>query len=266
MQRGPETRTTNRDTEPPQIQPAQLYVMAYFPTRGAVAPVATASDPARLHRETIAGYGVYTFVLFGAAFPALAESELRRYQELLRVIEGYILAPDQGASDPNRSAHVFLVPAEPRQSHPSSDLTTGAELASAMRRDLVSHLRNSGERKLAELIQDRPGPFLVSSIEPRLVPGNSDHPRLIVDLSAVGIEQLYPIVDAYDRLIDVDQQGQEGSLMAIGERLSALSVVDARLATQTSWMHWIRSATDFAGAKVARPVSTALSATPPAPP
>ncbi|MEY6433272.1 hypothetical protein ABC977_12755 [Thioalkalicoccus limnaeus] len=267
-QRAPETRPADRDTEPGRVvRPTQLYAMAYFPTRGATAPVATASDPGRLHREGIAGYGVYTFVLFGAAFPALAESELRRYQELLRVIEGYILAPDQGAPDLNRSAHVFLVPAEPRRSSPSSSLATGAELAATMRRDVVSHLRHSGQPTLAELIQDRPGPFLVSSLEPRLVPGRSDHPRLIVDLSGVGIEQLYPIVDAYDRLIDGDQQGQASSLMAISERLAALSAVDTRVAAPKNWIHWMRPATDIASADdVPRPGPTALSATPPTPP
>jgi len=59
----------------------------------------------------------------------------------------------------------------------------------------------------------------VSSLEPRLVPGSPQDVRLIVDLSGVGPEFMYSIVDAYDRDIPRNISGRAESLQAVRQRL-----------------------------------------------
>jgi hypothetical protein len=96
------------------------------------------------------------------------------------------------------------------------------EPSAAARRGLAGWLRGQGRAGLAGRLESRPGPFLVSSLEPRLLPSSPDSPRLVADLSAVGSEYLYGVVDAFDRPIPAELQGRPEGLAAIGERLLAL--------------------------------------------
>jgi hypothetical protein len=91
-----------------------------------------------------------------------------------------------------------------------------------MRADLIEYLRRRGQGALAARLETLPGPFLVSSLEPRLLPTNALAPRLVTDLSLVGPEYLYAVVDAYDRALPPEQQGRPEALGGIRERLLAL--------------------------------------------
>jgi hypothetical protein len=91
-----------------------------------------------------------------------------------------------------------------------------------MRRELAAYLRRSGQPVLAERLDSAPGPFLVSSLEPRLIPGSPLAVRLIVDLSGIGPEYMYSIVDAYDREIPPKLAGRVESLLAVRQRLTGL--------------------------------------------
>lgn len=218
------------------------YGMAYFSTRASEVPLITAREAGQLYREALPGYGLYTFVLYGD-LRALPPADRVRYDELLRVIESYVLAPDGATEAGGAAAHVFLVAVEPRRPGARAgvdpDTSAGAELAAAMRVDFAAHLRAAGHQELARGLLRHAGPFLVSSLEPRLVPANGDGPRLLVDLSAVGAEYLYGIVDAYDRpLVEQPSDPTEG-FRAITRRLSALIPRQAERGLAAAPEHWV---------------------------
>jgi hypothetical protein len=77
-----------------------------------------------------------------------------------------------------------------------------------MRRDFAAYLRAGGQIALAQRLDRGAGPFLVSSLEPRLVPADAWRPRMFVDLSEIGPEYMYSVVDAYDRPIPAEQVGR----------------------------------------------------------
>lgn len=197
------------------------YAMLYFPLGGDAAPGGDTMSLTQLFGNAEPGYGIYTYILGGGAAGAEGESA-DTYRELLRVIETYVLVAGPDGARPDRGAHTFLVPVHVGRAGAPLLERTGPELSSAMRRELAAHLRRGGEQALANRLATAPGPFLVSSLEPRLVPGNVQAVRMIVDLSAVGPEYMYSVVDAYDRQIPPEAAGRVESLLAVRGRLIGL--------------------------------------------
>ncbi|NBC13416.1 MAG: hypothetical protein GVY09_08740 [Gammaproteobacteria bacterium] len=168
-------------------------------------------------------YGIYTYILAGEADAGSTDEHLATYRELLRVIETYVLAAGPDGARPDPAAHTFLVPVHARRSTSPLAERSSPVLSAAIRRTLADYLRRAGESALAARLATAPGPFLVSSLEPRLVPGKApgqtQGPRLLVDLSRVGPEYMYSVVDAYDREIAPAAAGRVESLLAVRGRL-----------------------------------------------
>jgi hypothetical protein len=208
------------------------YGMAYFPSRAAAAGLQRAGAINPLYGNATPGYAIYTFVLLGAAAdepksspsggdPSKA-SGAGRLQELLRVIESYVLGGDEASRAPNAVTHAFLIAVHPERADADLAGQTGPELSTPIRRDFARYLRSSGSAALAARLETNPGPFLVSSLEPRLLPSGALSPRLVTDLSDVGGEYMYAIVDAYDRPVPGHLAGRPESLDGIREHLIGL--------------------------------------------
>ncbi len=195
------------------------YAMAYFPSRAAVMGLETAGAVDTLYTEAAPGYGIYTFVVLGAS--AREEKDRARTTELLRVIESYVLA-EQGIRDPSPEVHSFLVPVHPQRGKAPLADQTDPDLSEPVRRALAGYLRRQGQDALAERLESGPGPFLVSSPEPRLIPTSSESPWLITDLSTVGSAYLYAVVDAFDRPIPPEPSERQEGLAQIRQRLIEL--------------------------------------------
>ncbi len=199
------------------------YSMIYFPFGGRGDPVERFSSPAQVFGSASPVYGIYTFILHGDLDADTAPANIDIYRELLRVIETYVLASEGGNSggngDAGRQAHGFLVPVHAQRSGATLLERTGPELSAGMRGDFAAYLRAGGQLELAQRLNRAAGPFLVSSLEPRLVPADPRVPRMLVDLSDIGPEYMYSVVDAYDRPIPADQVGSVESLAAIRARL-----------------------------------------------
>ncbi len=209
-------------SEPTGDAGSLAYAMVYFPSHGAEFGVATATAINTLYSNATPGYGVYTFVLLGASFDPAKYADRARYAELLRMIETYVLASDQGAHGPRAEAHAFLIAIRPDRKGAKLSEQTGPEFSAAIRQDLIQYLRRSNQPDLARRLETLPGPFLISGLEPRLLPTSQAAPRLVSDLSGLSPEYLYAVVDAYDRPIPAEQQGRPEGLAAIRERLLGL--------------------------------------------
>jgi hypothetical protein len=201
--------------------------MAYFPSRAAAAEMETADAVNTLYSNATPGYGIYTFVLLGpvpaqASEVAAGPGGEARYDELMRVIETYVLAAEEEGRGPSPYTHAFLVAVHPEAQGTQASARTAPELSAPIRRDLARYLDARGEASLARRLETRPGPFLISGLEPRLLPSSAVSPRLVVDLSDIGSEYMYAVVDAYDRPVPADTAGRPGSLDAIRERLLGL--------------------------------------------
>lgn len=223
--------------------PAQLpaYGMVYFPAAGEFSKVDTAIALNRLYEDAIPGYGLYTFVLMGHLETKTNPVAQQRAQELLRVIETYITADEQHA-DPNAETPAFLIPIHPEKIGQKLIEQVAFDLSATMRQHLTLTLRRNGHTRLATQIEKGAGPFLVSSLEPRLTPTTPNAPHLITDLSQIGTEHLYGIIDAYDRPIPFASSGQPESLVLIKERLLALPIktpVEKKASNNTTWVSWL---------------------------
>lgn len=194
------------------------YGMAYFPSRAAAAGIESADSASALYNRAGPGFGLYTFVVPGGG-PGDRENLL----ELLRVVGTYVLGED-GDAGAKKETHVFLLAVDPRRSGQTLDAQLSEAVAAPMRRDLGLYLVYIGESALAERLNERPGPFLVSGLEPSLMPVEPGSPRLIVDLSEVGGEHMYAVVDAYDRPVPANAMDRGSLLDAVRSRL--LSLVD----------------------------------------
>ena len=213
------------------------YSMVYFPLGGGRAsgqPAERSSSLAQLFGAAAPGYGIYTFILDGDVGVGDEPAKVATSQELLRVIETYVLAAgsrngaNNGAANPQ--AHTFLVPVHADRDVGVLAERTGPELSEQMRSDFAAYLRAGGQVELAQRLSRTSGPFLVSSLEPRLVPKDPQAPRMLVDLSNIGPEYMYSVVDAYDRLIPAEQVGTVAGLAAIRGRLIGMfpdSAIDA---------------------------------------
>jgi hypothetical protein len=197
------------------------YAMLYFPLGGDAAAGGDTMSLTQLFGNAEPGYGIYTYILGGGADGADGAGA-DTYRELLRVIETYVLVAGPDGARPDRGAHTFLVPVHAGRAGAPLVERTGPELSAAMRRELAAYLRRGGEQALANRLATAPGPFLVSGLEPRLVPGSAQAARMIVDLSAIGPEYMYSVVDAYDRQIPPEAAGRVESLLAVRGRLIGL--------------------------------------------
>ena len=204
------------------------YAMAYFPAGAEAADLQHARAGSNPYAAAEPGYAIYTFVLFGKDFDALAEDDLATYRELLRVIETYVLAAEPTASTSRANAHAFLIPVHPERTGNSLLRQVAPELSDEPRNRLASYLLERGAPQLAEQLQSHPGPFLVSGLDPRLVPRERSQARLFVDLSDIAPTMMYAIVDAYDRPVDDALSGKTESLAPIRARLKE-SVAEVQL-------------------------------------
>jgi hypothetical protein len=212
-------RVAGASASPPLPETGADYAMVYFPLGGDAGVGETgAMSLAQLVGNAEPGYGIYTYILAGNG----DAERLATYRELLRVIETYVLVAGNNQLAPDSAAHTFLVPVHAGQAAAPLVERAGTALSAAMREALATYLRRGGEGLLAARLATAPGPFLVSSLEPRLVPGHAQAPRLIVDLSAIGPEFMYSVVDAYDRRIPTEASGRIESLLAVRARLMGL--------------------------------------------
>ena len=198
------------------------YAMAYFSSRSSAASLAGADALNTLYGDATPGFGLYTFVLLGAGFDKQGEAAQARAGELLRVIETYV--PREASGAPSHEVHAFLVAVHPERADQYLGDQTGPELSDPVRRRLASELRRMGQGALARRLETRPGPFLVTSPEPWLIPEGAGSPRLVADLSGIGKAYLYGVVDALDR--PVPSGARTAGLDAIQRRLLALPLRD----------------------------------------
>jgi hypothetical protein len=197
------------------------YGMVYFPSAGEFSKVDTAIALNRLYEDAIPGYGLYTFVIFGRGMSDAASNA--RSRELLRVIETYVTV-DKSRADPHPETPAFLIPIHPENVSKPLIKQVAFDLSEYMRQYLGASLRSSGQTRLAATLEQNAGPFLVSSLEPRIASDDPNAPRLITDLSLIGVEYLYGVIDAYDRPIPLNSSDQRQSLIAIRDRLQALPI------------------------------------------
>ena len=228
-------RVAPQGIAPPTLAGGGEYAMLYFPLGRDAAPGDGGASLAQLFGNAEPGYGIYTYILGGGAAGERAET----YRELLRVIETYVLVDGAGAGRPDPGAHTFLVPVHAGREGAPLEERTGPELSADMRGELAYYLRRGGQTALANRVATSPGPFLVSGLEPRLVPGNSQAARMIVDLSAIGPEYMYSVVDAYDQQIPPREAGRVESLLAVRGRLIGLfpdRAIDGEAPTPGDWV------------------------------
>lgn len=190
------------------------------------------------------GYALYTFVLPGdPAAGSAAGDRLAATRELLRVIESYVLA------EGDARGHSFVVPVSAERADGTLVERTGMDAAAAMRNRLTGYLRRTGQGGVAARLATSPGPFLVSTLEPRLVPLDPQAARMLVDLSAVGPEYMYNVVDAYDRPVPSEVAGRADSLRALRGRLTGLLSEAGAGAAPADWVFMLgqRSLTGAGG-------------------
>jgi hypothetical protein len=233
------------------------YSMAYFASRAPQSGVETATAVNTLYSNATPRYGVYTFVLLGGTFDAAVPAQRTRHTELLRVIETYVLAGEGAPQGPRTETHAFLVAIRPADADAKLSEQSGPELSAGMRKDLTQYLRSRNQMALAQRLETRPGPFLISSLEPRLLPTSDAAPRLVTDLSDLGNEYMYAVVDAYDRPIPPEEQGRPAGLTAIRDRLLGLF---SRKVSSEDLSPTIKDAWVF---RIGGPPAAAPDATPP---
>lgn len=202
-----------------------LYAMAYFPSPSGV-ETERANRLGELYGDARPGYGLYTFIL-GGPVGASSTADADAYSEFLRVIETYVMNNPEGASD-SEGRHGFLIQVDAAK--PPDEASLDLELIDRARPGLslqiqsilARQLRMFGQVELADRLEHSDGPFLVTSLQPSLIPRSGPMPLLIVDLHDLGPEYMYSLVDAYDRPIPPDLLGRPGSLSAIGRRIQAM--------------------------------------------
>ncbi|NEX23148.1 hypothetical protein G3480_23095 [Thiorhodococcus mannitoliphagus] len=194
--------------------------MLYFPSEGESSKLVTAVALNRLYEDAVPGYGIYTFVLLGRGIDR--PEDAARYSELFRMIETYVSSIDASNGGPSAEAHVFLVPVNPERIGAPLIDQTSQDLSGVMRRHLVQTLRHQGRQALAARIDRGAGPFLVATLAPRLTPPSADAAWMVADLSDLGPESIYGVVDAFDRAIPEALSGQPASLRMIRDRLREL--------------------------------------------
>ncbi len=235
--RGLERRTAMLAAPSGTLRESLVHGMRYFPYGAERSRAENAVAMNTLFELAAPDYGVYTFVLLGR-LGRLDEEGHRRYRELFRIIETYVSAsPDGAAAD--ASVHSFLIPVYAEHGDAALVEQLSSDLSQLMVQVLARDLRHRDRARLAARLESSAGPFLVASLEPRLVPNGPDSPRLVVDLSSIGVESLYAIVDAFDRPIVPAQQHRPESLMAIRSRLLDLVAAGHVASSATAGAQWV---------------------------
>lgn len=197
--------------------------MAYHPSGGhGVRVERSTGQDEQLYRQAVPGYGIYTFVLVGGGLERIAEADRARHRELFRLIETYSGVGSRETSDPSPSAHVFLIPVDAELGEVTLFNQIAADLSDRMRQAVINELHLRGQQTLAGRLQRAPGPFLIAGLQPRLMPRGMDTPVLVVDLSTIGLEHLYNVVDAFDRTVQTEAGHGPDSLASIHERLQGI--------------------------------------------
>lgn len=196
-----------------------LYAMAYFPAPSGVR-VERANHIGALYGDARAGYGLYSFLL-GGPVEARSSEDVAGYAELLRAIETYVLDP---SGDVPRGAgrHGFLVQVDPLRTDQDLYAQVTPGLSLQIQSALARQLRLHGQVELADRLDASTGPFLVTSLRPSLLPVDELQPLLVVDLTQVGPEYMYSLVDVYDRPVPGDLVGRAESLSVLARRLQQM--------------------------------------------
>jgi hypothetical protein len=201
---------------------AREVAMAYYPSAGPPARAESATTSGPLYRAATPGYGIYSFVLVGGSVETLADADRARHRELFRLIETYAAVGGEVGEAPHRDAHVFLVPVDEELAGAPLFNQVSSDLSDRMRLRLIEVLRGRGLTALAARLESGTGPFLVAGLEPDLLSGGAGSPRLIADLSALGVEHIYAVVDGFDREVSSDLVGRPESIAALYDRLVTL--------------------------------------------
>jgi hypothetical protein len=198
---------------------------------------------------------IYTYVLYGAA-EAVSQQQARPWRhtelELLRLIETYVSADAETKAAPGRvkDQHAFLVPVYAGLDSIPLAERSAPELATAARQALAARLDAGDQPALASRLRAAPGPFLISRTSAQLLSPQTDAPLLLTDLSSIGAEYLYPVVDAYDRPVSSASAGSERALSELHQRLAALAAPEG-LAASNHWVYLLDTkAVQAAKAKV----------------
>jgi hypothetical protein len=233
---------------------ARDHAMAYFPSVGPAARIDAETDLDALYRRAVPGYGIYTFVLVGPGFERLPMDDQARHRELFRLVETYAAAAGQGDPAPRPEAHVFMIPVDSELAEAPLFNQVAADLSDRMRRQLIEDLRARGQENLAQRLENGSGPFLVAALGPNLIPSGTGSYRLLADLSEVGVEHLYDIVDAFDRGISLEVAARPESLTNIGDRLKSVAPTrlndEKAVATDDQPWFFLLGGTNDAGAGI----------------
>lgn len=208
-------------------EPTPTYGMLYLPAVGDSARWDSSIALNRLYEDAIPGYGIYTFVILGRGSADDSGEEATRYRELFRVLETYVTGAEQEFGQPSPASHVFLIPIKLGEMDAPLLDQVARDLSDHMRLVLTRDLRHAGYARLAARLERGAGPFLVSTLEPHLLPAHGSAPRLVTDLSAIGPEYIYGVVDAYDRAVPAGAEGQARQLKVLLERLREMPVAPA---------------------------------------
>lgn len=220
----------------------------------ALFPPLAAADRLRLGGEHRPG-AIDTYVLYGVG-DGRAAQENRPWRhgelELLRLIDTYVINLEEsgrqgggefakgkdGAAAPAR--HEFLVPVYAGLDSLPLAERSAPDLADAARLALATRLEARGHGGVAHRLRSAPGPFLVSRATPALLPDRV-HPRLLLaDLSALGAEYLYAVVDAYDRPV---AGGADAALVALHGRLAELEAAPGPARSGPQWLYLLDTST-----------------------
>lgn len=198
---------------------------------------------------------VYTYVLYGLGDGRSAQQNRpwrHTEQELLRLIDTYVIGASEVA-DPGSPAasHEFLVPVYVGLDSLPLTERSAPDLADAAREALAARLETQNQTALASRLRSAPGPFLVSRTTPELLPEAGGAPLLLTDLSSLGPEYLYPLVDAYDRPVPESLAGTPAALRELRQRLARLGSTSGQRGDQ-GWVHFLEPAAGAATVATSR--------------
>lgn len=203
-----------------------------------------------------AGFGsrspsIHTFVLFGNGDARQAQ-QVRPWRhtelELLRLIDTYVTEMDAALGYGQAARHEFLIAVYDGLDTLPLIERSAPDLTDRSRQALAGRLDARDQAALAQRLRTAPGPFLVSRTKGELLPAADDAGLLLADLSAVGPEYLFPVMDAYDRPLSATG---ESALLELRQRLGRLAlplaVAPQGVDKQRQWVYFL----DASGASLA---------------
>ncbi|WPL16691.1 hypothetical protein Thiowin_01660 [Thiorhodovibrio winogradskyi] len=223
----------------------------------AIFPPLSAAERLRMGSEYRPG-AVHTYVLYGVG-DGQGSQQTRPWGhtelELLRLIDTYVISTgvistgEVSSHGESSTRHEFLIPVYAGlESLPLTE-RSAPELADAAREALAAWLAQRQHLALADRLRSAPGPFLISRTVFDLVPAQ-DSDVLLTDLSNMGPEYLYPVVDAYDRRVSEAAAEADAALVELRQRLARLGHSSGNHGDE-QWLYLLESATGQAtiGAK-----------------